>query len=200
MKSMPYLCTKLLLVISLVIFAGVSSQAATESTASGAQDNYSVISWEELIPDDDLDALLNPPEELSAIADGSLEDIIASQISNALEQAGDSRYQQALISTNIKSEFNNRRVKIPGFIVPVAFSEEQNVTSFFLVPYFGACIHVPPPPPNQIIFANYEKGLKLESLYDPFWIEGTLRTDLVAMDIATAAYAMTVDGISEYEE
>lgn len=170
------------------------------SDADASKNDYDLIAWEDLIPQDDLDALLNPPQELSAIPDGSLEDIISSQISNAIEQAGDSRYQQALISTNIRPEFNNRKVKIPGFIVPLEFSDEQNVTSFFLVPYFGACIHVPPPPPNQIIHGQFPKGLKLESLYDPFWLEGTLTTDITALDLGTSAYSIAVDNILVYEE
>lgn len=195
-------CKILLVILGLALIStNVFAPTSLAETAKPYQQKgYDLINWDNLIPEDDLDALLNPPEELSAIPDGSLEDIISNQISNAIDQAGDSRYQQALISTNIRPEYNNRKVKIPGFIVPLEFSENQNVTSFFLVPYFGACIHVPPPPPNQIIYGEYPKGFRLESLYDPFWLEGTLTTDVTALDLGTSAYTMAVDNILVYEE
>ena len=161
---------------------------------------FETIEWTDLIPKDDLEALLNPPESLNEIEDGSEQDQISSQLQAAIAQASDSRYQQALSSTNIKPEYNNRRIRIPGFIVPLEFNEQQVISSFFLVPFFGACIHVPPPPPNQIIYAEYKHGLKLEALYDPFWIEGTLKTTLTENDVATAAYSITVNTVSPYTE
>lgn len=66
------------------------------------------------------------------------------------------------------------------------------------MPFFGACIHLPPPP-NQIIYAEHKPGIQLNALYDPFWIQGTLSTTLVKNDTATAAYSMTVETIEPYE-
>jgi len=151
------------------------------------------------MPQEDLDALMNPPEYLNDISDGSLEDQINSQLQGAMS-ADDSRYQQALSSAQIKPEFNNKKVKIPAFIVPLEYDDEQKVTEFFLVPYFGACIHVPPPPPNQIIFAAYEEGMSLEALYDAFWIRGTLQTSLTENDTASSAYSIAIDSIELYTE
>ena len=48
----------------------------------------------------------------------------------------------------IRIDLNEKEVRIPGFIVPVDFEQQQTITRFLLVPYFGACIHEPPPPPN----------------------------------------------------
>jgi len=74
------------------------------------------------------------------------------------------------------------------------------VTEFFLVPFFGACIHYPPPPPNQIIHASYPEGFELTSIYDPFWLSGTLSVAIVSNEVATAAYTVTVDKLEIYEE
>lgn len=164
-------------------------------------DGYRTIEWTDLMPKDDLDALLNPPEYLSDIPDGSVEDQIASQMQLAIEQASDSRYQQALVSTRVVPAFDGQAIRLPGFIVPLEFGEDQQqVTKFFLVPYFGACIHVPPPPPNQIVYAEYDKGFKLDSLYEPFWLSGTLSTTLIENDMATAAYTIKVDRLEPYTE
>ena len=81
--------------------------------------------------------------------------------------------------------------------MPLEFNE-KTITQFFLVPYFGACIHVPPPAPNQIILVNYPIGLTQRNLYDPMWITGRLKTDLVENEIGTSAYTMDADSHKEY--
>ena len=160
---------------------------------------YQLLQWTDLIPKDDLDALLNPPQELNDIIDGSVEDNLESQFQIAAN-SNDNRYNEALTSTKVIKEFDKKKIRLPGYIVPLEFDEKQTITTFFLVPYFGACIHVPPPPPNQIIFAEIEKGFKIEHLYDPFWIEGTLHTELLQNELATAAYTISVDAIHPYEQ
>lgn len=159
---------------------------------------YRTIEWTDLMPKDDLDAMMNPPSYLDDIIDGSIEDQINSQVQSAIAAANDNGYQQALVSTRVVVAFNNQAIRIPGFIVPLEFDGAQTITRFFIVPYFGACIHVPPPPPNQIIYAAYPKGFKLEALYDPFWITGVLKTTLTGNDMGTSAYSITVDSIQSY--
>lgn len=161
---------------------------------------YSTIEWTDLLPDEDLNALENPPAYLSEITDGSEDDQLDSQFKTNSDTALDDPYQRALVSKNIRSEFNGRAIRIPGFIVPLEFDDHETITTFFFVPFFGACIHMPPPPPNQIIYAQYEPGIRLEALYDPFWISGTLSTTLIENDLASAAYSMSVSIIEPYTE
>ena len=59
-------------------------------------------------------------------------------------------------SERVRLDLNDKDVRIPGFIVPLEYKESEIVTRFLLVPYFGACIHEPPPPPNQTIYVVYE--------------------------------------------
>lgn len=160
---------------------------------------YQEIEWIDLLPKEDLEALQNPPAELANIADGSAADRIAQSIGQAMQPEKDTPYYRALVSTRIRPEYNKQKIKIAAFIVPLEFDDNQIVTEFFLVPYFGACIHVPPPPPNQIILARSKKGIKLESIYNPFWLTGTMSTEIVEHEIATAAYQMDIDGVSNYD-
>lgn len=185
-----------------LLFAYISAlllMVTSPVALSASESSYQTIEWTDLMPQEDLDALMNPPEYLNEITDGSLEDQISSQLKGAMSE-DDSRYQQALSSTRIKPEFNNRKVRIPAFIVPLEYDDQQKVTQFFLVPYFGACIHVPPPPPNQIIFADYQQGMTLGALYDAFWIDGTMQTTLTENDTATSAYSIKIDNIEPYSE
>ena len=98
----------------------------------------------------------------------------------------------------VRFELNNKKIRIPGFIVPVDFADTQVVTRFLLVPYFGACIREPAPPPNQTIYAELGPGYTLESLWGPFWVEGTLLTTRVEEDLATASYTLRADKIEPF--
>ena len=161
---------------------------------------YTEIEFQALLPKDDFQALLNPPAFLFDIEDGSFEDQIASSIQNPTRasQSPLSSYEQALRSTRVIDDFNNQKIRIAGFIVPLEFDDQYIVTEFLLVPYFGACIHLPPPPPNQIIFMQSKKGVLIENIYDPFWVEGTLTAAIQTNDIATSAYRMQVDAVKSY--
>ena len=66
------------------------------------------------------------------------------------------------------SDFNERRVRIPGYVVPLTLDGE-GVTEGLLVPYVGACIHVPPPPANQIVFLRFNEPTPQDGLWDPAW-------------------------------
>jgi hypothetical protein len=200
--------------IALLGFSLLEVSAASESTASQKTDlsdtktlstkqpasAFKTLEWDDLMPSDDLDALQNPPNYLNDFEDGSDEDQISSQLANAITNSINDRYQQALVSTRIIPEMNGRNVRVPGFVVPLEFDDDQTITEFFLVPYFGACIHLPPPPPNQIIFVRAPKGIQLKTLYDPFWISGKLSTQLVENYIATAAYSMEMHSYEDYTE
>ena len=99
----------------------------------------------------------------------------------------------------VQPEMNEKIVRIPGFIVPLDFEQRQSVTRFLLVPYFGACIHEPPPPPNQTIYAEFEPGYNLESFWQPFWIEGKIFVNRVEEDLATALYTLSAEKIELYD-
>ncbi len=185
--------------VTLVVLTSTTQALATENTPTQAE--YPLIEWTDLMPADDLEALLNPPDYLNDIVDGSSEDKIGAAVEQAITSASDARYQQALSSTRIRPEFNQKKVKIPGFIVPLEFDEQLVVTEFFLVPFFGACLHVPPPPPNQMIHVKYSEGLALANLYDPFFLEGTVETKTFATnEMGTSAYSMQITNIYPYTE
>lgn len=175
--------------------------APKQSRPAAAAENiqYEEIEWQDLIPKEDLEALMNPPDYLDEIEDGSSEDVLDDKLKMAQEKTDDA-YQKALSSTTVIAEFNQRKIRLPGFIVPLDFDDEQIITKFLLVPFFGACIHLPPPPPNQIIFATYEPGLTLDDLSDAFFVEGTIFTEIKESDLATSAYSMTIDRVLPYEE
>jgi len=169
--------------------------------AANADNSYATLEWVDLIPQEDLDALLNPPDELENVVDvegGDILNQLTALIDDGTGTAGN-RYLQALVSTNVRAEYDKRRVRIPGYIVPLEFDDNQMVTEFFLVPYYGACIHLPPPPPNQIIYSTYSTGVSALMMYYAVWLEGTISTTLTNNELATASYAMAVDSLTLYD-
>lgn len=144
---LPWANGLLVLFLALCPITALTNPTDIKAQKNRAEVEYPLIQWTDLMPPDDLEALLNPPAYLDEIPDGSPED----QIGNSAGTAKDDRYQQALVSTRVRPEFDQRKIKIPGFVVPLEFNDEMVITEFFLVPFFGACIHVPPPPPNQMI-------------------------------------------------
>lgn len=69
-------------------------------------------------------------------------------------------------------EMDGQSVRIPGFIVPLE-DEAQEISEFLLVPYQGACVHVPPPPPNQMVHVKMQ-GRNVRYTFEPIWITGVL--------------------------
>ena len=172
--------------------AGGSVEVAT------GESEYREIEWTDLIPEDDLEALMNPPGYISEIEDGTEDDVISSELKSDFGGTSNDRYQQALTSTRIIESMNDQAIKLPGFIVPLEFDEEQVTTKFFMVPFFGACLHLPPPPPNQIVYVEYPQGLRLESLTDTFWIEGVISSSTTENDVAKSAYSMIAKRVTKY--
>ena len=101
-------------------------------------------------------------------------------------------------SSGVVDELNGVQAKLPGFIVPLEVVEEGKVKEFLFVPYFGACIHYPPPPPNQIVYVILEEAVTLESPWDPYWATGELKTEFRGSDLGSAGYTMLANKLEEY--
>jgi hypothetical protein len=107
-------------------------------------------------------------------------------------------------SANTVPEMDGATGRIAGFVVPIAHDSKGRITELFLVPYFGACYHVPPPPPNQIIYAKPAQPLSPGDFWDPLWAVGTLNVARTSNDMADAAYRLELDRVeaidpSEFE-
>jgi hypothetical protein len=141
--------------------------------------------WLELMPPEDRKALEDMPE----IEHIGPEDDSAFYSADGLRQQNQN-LPQVMYSAKTVPELNGKALRLGGYPVPLESDEKGNSTLFFLVPYPGACIHVPPPPPNQLVLVRYPKGLPLEDIYAPLWVSGTLRVESISNELADAAYAM----------
>lgn len=116
----------------------------------------------------------------------------------SIEAASDASYSEAMTSINTVDAFDGIAISIPGFIVPIDYQDDQSPSNIFIVPYFGACIHFPPPPPNQIIFAQLESAFTNFEITQAYRINGVLRRGLFEDPLGTSAYILDVVSIEAY--
>ena len=140
------------------------------------------LDWEELLPKDARAkfAATPPPAAHDYLGEGGL----------AAQQPMD---------FSINEELDGASVKLPGFIVPLDVGKDGLVSEFFLVPYFGACIHVPPPPPNQIVYVRMEKGIALDSIYEAYWVTGKMKAGNKSTRLGASAYQLAAAKIEIYK-
>jgi hypothetical protein len=91
------------------------------------------------------------------------------------------------------------RVRIGGYVVPLDF-DATKVKEFLLVPFVGACIHVPPPPANQIVYVKSESGFDVKGSFDPVWVTGKLKTTFAFTGLAEAGYSLEAEKVEARAE
>ena len=101
-------------------------------------------------------------------------------------------------ATKLNESLDGSYIKMPGFVIPFDISA-KGVTEFMLVPYTGACIHMPPPPANQLVMVNAKTPWPSDDLWDPIWVIGMMRTQLQSTDLGQTGYAIVADQIEVYE-
>ena len=111
-------------------------------------------------------------------------------------------WQQQSQSTN--SQWVGETVELSGYALPLTWNQAEEITEFLLVPYVGACIHVPPPPPNQIVHIQPEQALAVPGLFTPVVVEGQLRSQPATYEVfqvdgsrpVNVSYALTLDQLT----
>jgi len=155
-----------------------------------------ILEWDEMMPEGYVESLLNRDNSTFSATDTFSFDDSTEQAQKAYDEL-----RAKLESSPIVPELNNQLVKLAGFIVPLNFDfDTETFDSFLLVPYFGACIHTPPPPSNQIVHVSLNKALDQEYLNFAVWVSGLLKTQSKDSELAYAAYSMTDVSVEEYKE
>jgi len=145
---------------NLLIFFSLYNKIlyANESIEITNENSVLPITWTDLLPSDAFDF----------VPEGGVTDEMWSDPNflDAVERAG--------LAT--VSELNGINIRLTGFMVPldVDFGEAETVTEFVLVPSAGMCMHVPPPPPNQMLLVKFDRPIKIRNMYQPIGINGVV--------------------------
>ena len=159
---------------------------AAPSPPAATQTGYKVINWDALMP-----ANWDPMKVFKGLDLNKLSD------ADPRAMAALDRLRTEWNNAPAKASMNGARIRIPGFVVPLENARDQ-IREFLLVPYFGACIHTPPPPPNQIIHVNPAQPLKSEMASDAVWVSGVIETVRSETGMGSAGYRMRAESIVPY--
>ena len=141
------------------------------------------LEWDDLVPADWQPQSMF--EEFAGITDIEDGDPLAEKLMRRIREVWD----QAPLVT----ELDGKLVRMPGYTVPLD-GDAERVGTFLLVPYFGACIHTPPPPRNQIVLVTMKgEGVPVDDAFGALWITGTLKVEPAATEFGLAGYTLDAD-------
>jgi len=159
--------------------AGSSAQSQTGNPDDG---EALTITWDDLLPDGEMERI----EELYN----------AASTLTGMDHFGG---QMPQIGTfNVEETLVGQTVRMPGYILPLDYQPGGMVEDFLLVPYVGACIHTPPPPPNQIVYVTVAEPIRVERLWAAVWVTGRLTADRHMNSLGDAAYTLELTGHEPY--
>lgn len=155
-------------------------------------DDPRTLEWDDLIPEsfsfDDLFEETDLDVDIDTLDDNDPRAI------EAMEAV-----REQLDAAPVVDTLDGQRVRLPGFVVPLEGNRNE-VSEFLLVPYFGACIHVPPPPANQIVYVTTgEEPASIRGTFDTVWVTGTMHTERTRQEKGTAGYTIRAEDVAPYD-
>lgn len=102
------------------------------------------------------------------------------------------------VTTTVNQDLDQALIRLPGFIVPLGPPREGVVREFYLVPYIGEDIHVPPPPSNQMVYVRSATGIAAEAIHEAYWVTGKMRVETRTTPLGTSAYSMVASKVEQY--
>jgi hypothetical protein len=128
-------------------------------------------------------------------------------VEDLLAQFEDFRAKAMARDNEVVGGLDAQTIRMPGYVLPLEFSGDE-VTEFLLVPYVGACIHVPPPPANQIVYVRAKQPFKSEGLFAAIWVTGRMRVEKATKSLSlvdgtaavSAVYAMEAVRVEPYKD
>jgi hypothetical protein len=104
-----------------------------------------------------------------------------------------------VVTNAVNPDLEQQLVKLPGFIVPIGEPRNGVVHEFYLVPYIGEDIHVPPPPSNQMVYVHSAAGVATEALHEAYWVTGKIRIETRTTPLGTSAYSLVANKVEQYQ-
>jgi hypothetical protein len=175
----------------VLLLSGCDADPRGSAAPDQIQEDFTPLDWDALIPPDWQPESLLEEFDLDAIDEIDDDDPRAEVMME--------RLLELWAEAPVVEELDGQRVRLAGFVVPLDL-EGGTMAEFLLVPYYGACIHVPPPPANQTIHVVAPPGREyVGSLFDPVWISGTLRVVSSSSDLAEAGYRIDLLQAAPYD-
>ncbi len=147
--------------------------------------DFPEISWDDLAPAD-----WDPMASLKGIGSYPDSDPRTQKLYDRMRELWDTAPTVAAMA--------GRSVRLPGYLVPLDQAKD-GLREFLLVPYFGACVHSPPPPANQIVHVRSQTAIKGLRTMDAVWVSGTLQLESSRTDMGVSGYSMLARQVQPYK-
>jgi uncharacterized protein len=165
-----------------------SSRSSKKGEKAAAANTYKEILWDDLIP-----ANWNPLKEFQGMNLGMLKD------GDPKATAMLNRMREVWDQAPVNDKMDGALIRIPGYVVPLEESKD-GMKEFLLVPYFGACIHTPPPPANQIIHVQLSQPVRGLRSMEAVWIQGPLQAFRHDSFMGVSGYRMQAQAVELFVE
>lgn len=171
------------LIAALALATVPASSALAQDSEEQSTPAFIDLAWADLLPEGEAERI-NQLMQVQSLQQG-------------MDHFGADRMPQ-IQTFEVVEELDGERVRIGGYVLPFDFTGSREISRFLLVPYVGACIHVPPPPPNQLVFVTTEEPIQVQGLWDPVYVEGTMRTQRHDNELGDTAYTLELIEMTPY--
>jgi hypothetical protein len=158
---------------------GLSTAISVPRTLFGDTEDVIDLNWQDLLPEGKSPL----PEPLRGLVQHDAAPLASKQLQ----------------SSGLRSDWNGKIVRLPGYVVPLDF-DGTAVTSFILVPFVGACVHVPPPPANQLVLVITGDPYIGKGLFEPVNVTGIFGTAATSTQLAEIGYSLSAEKIEPYPQ
>ncbi|MGF1640459.1 MAG: DUF3299 domain-containing protein [Rhodospirillales bacterium] len=122
---------------------------------------------------------LGPGERRLLVTDLATDHPAAAELVGQAESLRDRRRR---FERTVEPAIDGQIVRLPGFALPLA-ADASGVARFLLVPYAVTCIHVPLPPPNQVVMVTAPVGFAHSGTLAPVWVTGAISVGAGTFDL-----------------
>jgi uncharacterized protein len=184
-RWLPLLATVgvLVLLAGLVRWLWQDYDSQTARERSLAQPNYTELAWDTLVPKD-----WDPMRQYRGAGIDRLDDADPAAVALAR------RMRETWDNAPTNPTLDGARVRLSGYVVPLDM-QRADMREFLLVPYFGACIHVPAPAANQLVHVRLGAAAAALRTMDTVWVSGTLHTRRNDSPMGVSGYSMDADHV-----
>lgn len=170
----------------LMLLSTLVLLAAAPLASAGSAEAPIELGWKDLIPKGQMTAVEEfLRQSLGENSDGMLGMVPHGSISNPQSAA------------KLVTEYDGKTVKLPGYVVPLDYDGEGSKT-FLLVPFVGACVHVPPPPPNQIVLVEADEAYPLKDYFEAVIVTGPFNRFQSETELAEVGYRIEGRKVEPY--
>ena len=185
------LCVRVSVMVLVVTILTAGNLATAETNT---KDNQSVreLKWDDLIPKG-----FDPNEVYRQYQQKYKIDQLSDDDPRVLELQ--KKLTEMFKNSPVNEALNGKSIKLPGYVVPLETNGSKS-SEFLLVPYYGACIHVPPPPANQTVYVTTQdkKGATIRKLFDVVWVTGVMKTEKLSTEMADTGYTISATKVEPY--